>query len=413
MVTIEDKKIKTNKKIIDDLEIQIIYIPLVSKMGYKYKLKVNVGDYVCIDDIIGINTITDLVLKSSVSGTIVGIEKKYISNGELVDCLVIENDFKEKYRNKLGKKQDITKYSKESFIHLLKNGGVTGMSGTDYPTFLKYDIDKKINYLIINGVECEIYTSSDNAVMYNYPQEILETIDAIMELMDIDKAYLAINENNQIIIKTFLKYINTYPNIKIYPVIDAYPSGWEKSLVQNILGLTYDKNPSEVGVITNNVSTIYSIYELLKYSRHQTEKIVTISGSGIKKAGNYKVKIGTNFSEIILKTEGYNNKIKNPIIIAGGAMMGTSIPSDELIITKDLNSILVLENEETKESPCIKCGKCSEVCPVGIMPVMIIDNKEQAKKLKIDKCIECGLCSYVCPSKIEVREILKSIKEQK
>ena len=371
MVTIEDKKIKPSKKIIDDLEIQIIYIPLESKMGYKYKLKVNVGDYVCIDDVIGINPATDLVLKSSVSGTIVGLEKKYISNGKLVDCLVIENDFKEKYRNKLGKKQDITKYTKDTFIGLLKNGGVTGMSGTDYPTFLKYDTDKKLKYLIVNGVECEIYSSSDNAVMYNHPQEILETIDAILEIMNIDKAYIAINENNQTIIKTLLKYINTYPNIKIYPVINAQPSGWERVLNKDILGLTYNKEPSEVGVVTNNVSTIYSIYELLKYSRHQTEKIVTISGPGIKKAGNYKVKIGTNFSEIILKTEGYSNKVKNPILIAGGAMMGTSIPSDELIITKDLNSILVLDNEETKESPCIKCGKCSEVCPVGIMPVLI------------------------------------------
>lgn len=413
MVSIEDKKIKPTKKIIDDLEIQIIYIPLESVLGYKYKLKVKVGDYVCIDDTLGINIATDLVLTSSVSGTIVGIEKKYISNGKLVDCLVIENDFKEKYRNKLGRKNDITKYSKESFIYMLQKGGITGMGGSDYPTFLKYSIEDKINYLIINGVECEIYSSSDNATMYNHPEEILETIDAIMEIMDIDKAYIAINENNNTIIKTFLKYINTYPNIKIYPILDAYPSGWERSLVYNILGLTYDKSPSEVGVITDNVSTIYSIYELLKYSRPQTEKIVTISGPGIKKPANYKVKIGTNFSEIILKTEGYNNKIKNKVLVAGGAMMGSSIPSDELIITKDLNTILVLEDDNTKSKDCIKCGKCSEVCPVGLMPVMIIDDEKKAKELKIDKCIECGLCSYVCPSKIEVRELLRKIKEQK
>ena len=413
MVTIEDKKIKPNKKIVDNLEIQIIYIPLESTLGYKYKPKVHVGDYVCIDDVIGVNIATDLVLKSSVSGTIVGLEKKYISNGKLVDCIVIENDFKEKYRNKLGKKNDITKYNKESFLYLLQNGGITGMGGSDYPTFLKYDTKNKINYLIVNGVECEIYSSADNAIMYNYPEEILETIDAIMEIMNIDKAYIAINENNNIIIKTFLKHINTYPNIKIFPVIDAYPSGWEKSLVYEILGLNYDKSPTEVGVITDNVATIYSIYEILKFSRPQTEKIVTISGEGFKKPANYKVKIGTNFSEIILKTEGYNNKIKNPVLVAGGAMMGVSIPNDELIITKDLNTILVLENDQTKSRQCIKCGKCSEVCPVGLMPVMIIDNKERASKLKIDKCINCGLCSYVCPAKIEVREILKSLKEQK
>jgi len=248
--------------------------------------------------------------------------------------------------------------------------------------------------------------------MFNHPEEILETIDAIIEIMNIKKAYLAINESNQTIIKIFLKYINTYPNIKIYPVLDGYPNGWERFLVQEILGLTYDKNPNEVGVITDNVSTIYSIYELLKYNRPQTEKIVTISGPGIKKPANYKVKIGTNFSEIILKTEGYNTKVKNPIIVAGGAMMGTSIPSDELIITKDLNTILVLEDTETKITSCIKCGKCSEVCPVGLMPAMIIDNKDKLKNSRIDKCIECGLCSYVCPAKIEVREILKSIKEQ-
>ena len=234
-----------------------------------------------------------------------------------------------------------------------------------------------------------------------------------MEIMNIDKAYIALNENNQTIIKTFVKYINTYPNIKIWGITDAYPSGWERNIVNEVLGLEYDKNPLEVGVITENVSTIYSIYELLKYSRPLTEKIVTISGPGIKKPANYKVKIGTNFSEIILKTEGYNNKIENPILIAGGAMMGTSIESDELIITKDLNTILVLDNKETKSKECIKCGKCIEVCPVGIMPVMIMENIKDANDLKIDKCINCGLCSYVCPAKIEVCEILKSIKEQK
>ena len=412
MVIIDGNKIKTNKKIVDNLEIQIIYIPLESVCGYKYKLVVKVGDYVCIDDVIGRNIATDLVLKSSVSGTIVGIEKKYIANGKLVDCLVIENDFKEKYRNKLGKKNDITKYSRESFIYMLQNNGVTGMSGSDYPTFLKYDIKERINYLIVNGMECDIYSSADNATMFNHPEEILETIDAIIEIMGIKKAYLAINESNQLIIKTFLKYINTYPNIKIYPVIDGYPNGWERYLVQEITGLNYDNNPNEVGVITDNVSTIYSIYELLKYNRPQTEKIVTISGPGIKKPGNYKVKIGTNFSEIILKTDGYNKKIKNPVLVAGGGLMGKSIESDELIITRDLSTILVLEEPQDVSKQCIKCGKCSEVCPVGLMPVMIIDNEYKTNELKLDKCMECGLCSYVCPSKIEVREILRNIKKE-
>lgn len=411
MVGIEDKKISPSKKIIDDVKIQVIYIPLESKLGYVYKPKVKVGDYVCIDDTLGINVVTDFLLKSSVSGTVVGIQKKYISNGKLVDCLVIENDFKEKYRNKIGKKKDITKYSKESFIYMLQNAGITGMGGGDYPTFMKYDTDNKINYLIVNGVESEIGVSSDSAIMYNYPEEILECIDAIIEIMNIDKAYIAVNENNSIVIKRLLKYINTYPNIKIYPVMDAYPSGWERALVSEITGLTYDKNPSEIGVISDNVGTIHSIYQILKYNKPITEKIVTIAGEGIKKPANYKVKIGTNFNELMLKTDGYK-EIKNPVLVAGGKMMGKSIPSDELIITKDLNAVLVLEDKEIKSESCIKCGKCSEVCPVGIMPVMIIDNTKSSKQLGIDKCIKCGLCSYVCPSKIEVREMLEAIKEK-
>ena len=149
MVSIEDKKINPSKKIIDDVKIQIIYIPLESTLGYKYKLKAHVGDYVCIDDTIGVNIASDLALKSSVSGTIVGIEKKYISNGKLVDCLVIENDFKEKYRNKAGKKKDISKYSKESFIYALQTNGITGMGGNDYPAVIKYDTKEKIKFNIM------------------------------------------------------------------------------------------------------------------------------------------------------------------------------------------------------------------------------------------------------------------------
>ena len=411
MVSIEDYKINPTKKVIDDLKIQIVYIPLESRLGYKYSETVSIGDYVCIGQVIGKNSTSDIPLLSTVSGTVVGYEEKYISNGKLVKCLVIENDFKEKYLDKVGKKQDITKYSKEEFVYLLAKCGITGMGGSDFPTYIKYDTEDKIKYLIINGSECEIYPSADSAIMYNNPEEILEAIDAIMEIMDIDQAYIAVKETNTKIIKKFLKYINTYPNIKIYGLIDAYPCGYERNLVSTILGLTYDKLPKEVGVIVNNVSTIYAIYEMLKYHKPLTERIITITGMGIKHPANYKVKIGTNFSEIILKTEDYK-KLKNPILIAGGAMMGTTIPSDELIITKDLNCIIITEELTDKPLPCIKCGKCTEVCPRNLIPSMIIEKDANLKELKIDRCVNCGLCSYVCPSKIEVRDLIKKKKEE-
>ena len=409
MVTIEDYKINPTKKIIDDVDIQVVYIPLTTKMGYEYKPIVKPGDYVRIGTTIGSHPIAEIPLMSSVSGTVVGYEEKYISSGKLSKCIVIENDFKEKYEGKVGKKSNITKYSKEEFIYILKKCGITGMSGSGFPTYIKYE-NNKIDYLIVDGAECEIYASADGARMYNNPEEILEATDAIMEIMGIKKAYIAINEKNTTIINKFLRHINSYPNIKIYPLLDAYPNGYERYLVSEILGLTYNKLPIEVGVVNENVSTIYSIYEALKYHKPQIDRIVTISGQGIKKPNNYLLKVGTNFNELLLKTNQYK-ELKEPLIISGGAMMGTSIPSDELIITSDTNCILILENKEYKTYPCIKCGKCSEVCPVNLIPSLIMDNPKKAKKLNINKCMNCGLCSYVCPSKIEVREMLKKIKE--
>ena len=401
MVTIKDYKINPTKKVIEATNVQVVYIPLISKWGYNYNPVVTIGTYVYVGSILGIDNINNIPLLSSVSGTIVGFDKKYISNGALVDCIVIENDFKDKYLSKNGKKQNLSKYTKEEFINILRNTAITGLSGNDYPTYLKYQNAKEIKYLIINGMECEIYSSCDNARMYQNPEEILEGIDAIMEIMHIDSAYIGINENNHIIIKKFLKYINTYPNIKIYPVTDAYPMGYERFLINEILGLTYNKYPSEVGVITDNVNTIYAIYEALKYHEPLTKRIVTISGNNLKNAGNYQVRIGTNFKEIVEKYHLYSN-INNSILVAGGALMGKSIQSDDLIITKDLTTILVLKDDFEPASPCIKCGKCTEVCPMNLIPSSMIENKDINKS----QCIQCGLCSYVCPSKIEVRDYL-------
>lgn len=409
MVTINDKKISPTKKINDDVKMQIIYIPLESKMGYKYKETVRVMDYVCIGTVIGKSNVCDIPLISTVSGVVVGFQEKYISNGKKVKCIVIENDFKEKYLNKVGKKKDITKYSKNEYVYMLRENGITGLAGSDFPTYIKYDTDKKIKYLIVDGAECEVYASADGALMMNYAEEILEGIDAIMEIMGIEKAYIAINERNEGIIKKILKYIYTYPNIKVYSLPDAYPNGYERYLVSEILGLTYDRLPIEVGVINENVSTIYAIYEMLKYHKPLTERIVTLAGEGVKNPCNYKLKIGTNLSELLMKTNNFK-KIKNPILIAGGAMMGKSIASDDFIITKDVNCVLLLEENQEKVYPCIKCGKCSEVCPVGIIPSKILDDPKRALDFKINKCVSCGLCSYVCPSKIEVRDEINKIR---
>ena len=412
-VTIKmDDKIKVKKEMLEFIKPQKIYIPLENKFGIKYKKLVNVGDYVFKGQVVAINESIDFPIHSSVSGYVVENESNELNTGKKVECIVIENDFKEKYKDKLGSIKEISNYSKEEFIELLKTSEITGLGGSDFPTFLKYNTDSKINYLLVNGVECEPYISCDKVVMSKYMEKILEAVDAILEIMKIKKAYIVVKSSNIESQKVINKYINTYPNIKLALMPDMYPAGWERNVVEVVLHKKYDKYPVEVGAIVSNVSTIYAIYEMLKYNTPLTERIITITGTGIRKPSNIKVKIGTKLSEIIENIEGYKD-IKKPIFIAGGPMMGSSLPNDNLIVTKDLNCVLVIDDIELTNYPCIKCGKCTNVCPVHLLPVMIMNNIGNEKKLKElmpQKCIECGLCSYICPSKIEVREYVRIAK---
>lgn len=412
-VTIKmDDKIKVKKEMLEFIKPQKIYIPLENKSGIKYKKLVNVGDYVFKGQVVAINESIDFPIHSSVSGYVVENESNELNTGKKVECISIENDFKEKYKDKLGSIKEISNYSKEEFIELLKTSEITGLGGSDFPTFLKYNTDSKINYLLVNGVECEPYISCDKVVMSKYMEKILEAVDAILEIMKIKKAYIVVKSSNIESQKVINKYINTYPNIKLALMPDMYPAGWERNVVEVVLHKKYDKYPVEVGAIVSNVSTIYAIYEMLKYNTPLTERIITITGTGIRKPSNIKVKIGTKLSEIIENIEGYKD-IKKPIFIAGGPMMGSSLPNDNLIVTKDLNCVLVIDDIELTNYPCIKCGKCTNVCPVHLLPVMIMNNIGNEKKLKElmpQKCIECGLCSYICPSKIEVREYVRIAK---
>lgn len=416
MIDINSSKTSCTKKIENFLKPIIVYIPLESKMQITYRPLVNIGDYIYKGEVVAINTTIDFPIHSSVSGYLVGIKDMMIDTGKKVPCLVIENDYKEKYKDRVGAKRNISLYNKKEFLYMLNNSGIVGLSGNDYPTILKYTSKNDINHLIVNGIECEPYLSSDNAVMYQKCEELLETIDAMMEILKISKCYIAVKENNDKVINKYLKYINSYPNIKLYGIADAYPSGWERYLVKTICNVEYNKYPIEKNIVVENVETIYAIYELLKYNRPLTERVITINGDGCANKVNVKVKIGTLASELISSLGGYTKKKKDYLFIAGGPLSGKSLPSDELVITKNLCGITVIPNNIEPPTECIKCGKCIKNCPVNILPVVIMNNVKNQRvleKLHASKCIECGMCSYVCPAKINVKEFVKKAKENK
>lgn len=390
-----------------------VYIPLESKNGNVMKYLVKEGEYVYKGSVVGIDEKNNFPIHSSVSGYAVCGSNKIISNGKKIKCVVIENDFKEKYEKAKLKVRDVSKYTKEDFINSLFDNGICGLGGAIFPTFMKYNMDN-IKCLIVNAVECEPFVSCDKATVFNYADSILETVDNILDIMKIPKAVIAVMDNDVNSIKMINKYIKTYPNISLVLVDNAFPNGWERLVVKNTLGISYDKYPSEKGIIVNNVNTIYAIYEMFKYNRPLMERVITITGPGVLKTRNVRVKIGALASEIISNLDGYKD-IKKPLFIVGGLMMGKSVPTDDVVITKDVTSIMVISDQFEESSPCIRCGKCAMVCPANIMPVFImenIDNVNNLKKLDCNKCIGCSLCSYICPSKIEVREIVNMAKDK-
>ena len=409
------KSISLKNKLSEYLNPEYVYIPLISGSDTNISIFVKKNDYVYKGSILGKRQGNfPIPILSSVSGTVIGFEEKYYINGEKIKCVVIQNDFKELVEKKLPVCEDITKISKENFINILKNNAIVGLGGANFPTFAKYDTDKTIKTLIVNAVECEPYITADYTLVLEHAEEILECVNAILKINGISEAYIAVKKTNTKIINAFNKYIGTFPNIKLYLMPNLYPMGWEKSIVVEILKKSYDKLPIEVNTVVNNVSTIYAIYESLKYNRPLTSRIVTFTGEGLDKPLNIKLKFGTLASEVIKKYCKYKNN-SELLFIAGGPMMGEAIKTDDLVITPNLNCVLVLPKlKKSMQLECLRCGLCVKYCPAKLAPVLIkndCENSEALKKYEVNRCIECGLCSYVCPSKIRVRDYVQKAKD--
>lgn len=397
----------TNEKLCVYNKPKKVYIPLISGNDENITILVNKGEYVYKGSIIGKRKGDFRIpIHSSVSGIVVDFEERTCFNGKKIKCIVIENDFKEKIEMRVSVKRNINKYSKEDFIDRLKECGIIGLGGAGFPTYVKYEANN-IDTLIINAVECEPYITADYAIAKQKCEEILESIDAILEINKIKQAYIAIQKDNVELRKVFDSFIGTYLKINIKLVDNFYSVGWERTLVKKITGKDYDKVPSEVGVIVNNISTIYAIYEALKYNKPLIERFITFSGENIDDKRNVLVKIGTDAKEILKE---FNLK-EDSLIIAGGPMMGTKV--DDLVISANLNCVLALNKNVEQPSICLKCGKCVEACPAKLSPVLIMNGKEKnLRKLHPEKCIGCGLCSYVCPAKLLVREKVKEAKNK-
>jgi len=306
-----------------------------------------------------------------------------------------------------------------------------GMGGATFPTHVKLMIPpgKKAEYLIINGVECEPYLTSDHRLMLEKPAEIITGIRLLMKALGVEKAIIGIENNKPDAIELLSKTAADYPGIEVVPLKVKYPQGGEKQLIAALTGreVPSGKLPIEVGCVVQNVGTAFAVYEAVQKNKPLIERIVTVTGSNISQPSNFLVRIGTPIITLLEKA-GWNPE-KAGKIINGGPMMGKALFSPEVPLVKGTSGILVLNRDEAyreKTEPCIRCAKCISVCPMGLQPYLLarvseIGRFDIAENEYILDCIECGSCQYTCPSarplldhirlgKYKVNQIIRSRK---
>ena len=423
------RHIKDTKKLVGQLptiryvEPKYAFCATTNARCAKYELFVKEGDYVNKCQQIGVRSggFFDQPIHSPCSGTFVGLEKHYHRNGKLIDFIKIENDFKGTFDPSCKERtlEEIAKLSKAEMTEIIKKCALVGLGGSSFPTYVKFQTDKPINLILINGIECEPYITSDHRIMLEYPYRIINGIKYVMQAFNCKKALICIKSKYKDIEAAYKEILKEFEGsgIELCLVKNYYPQGWEVSMIKEATGIKLNPGelPSNRGIINFNVSTIIGVYKAIRYNMPVVKRNITITGDGINHPHNFRVLVGTPIKELIPLCGGYKNPDKEKVFILGGPMMGASVPSDDCIITKTVTSIIVFDKADYKEEPCVRCGSCVLSCPVGLEPVQIMNavkslDKERIKALNPLKCIECGLCAYSCTSKIQVTDYVRRAK---
>jgi electron transport complex protein RnfC len=423
------RHIKDTKKLIGQLQAiryvdpKYVFMATTNARCASYELFIKEGDHVNFCQVIGVRhgPFFDQPIHSSVSGTYVGLEKHYHRNGKLIDFIKVENDFKDTFDPSCHTRtpEEIAKLTREDFVEITKNTALVGLGGSSFPTYVKFQTDKKIDTILINGVECEPYITADHRLMLEFPNRVIQGIKYAMQAFDCHRALICVKSKYKDIISVYKEVLKEYEGsgIELCPVGNYYPQGWEVEMIKSATGIQLNPGelPANRGIINFNVSTIVGLYKAIKYNMPVAKRFITITGDGINHPKNFRVRVGTSIKELIPLCGGYKNPDKEKVFILGGPMMGASVPSDDCIITKTVTSILVFDKVTEKEEPCVRCGSCVLSCPVHLEPVQIMNavkavDKERIKKLNPLRCIECGLCSYSCTSKIPVTDYVRRAK---
>lgn len=401
--------------------------PLSQHIGAPAKPVVNRGDKVKVGTLIAeANGFVSAPIYSSVSGTVLKVDTAIDASGYRKPAIYInvEGDEWEESIDRsetletLDKHPDLTP---EEIVNRIKVAGVTGMGGAGFPTFIKLcpPPTAKAECVILNGVECEPYITSDYRLMMEHADEILVGLDLLMKGAKVERGYIGIEDNKPEAIKLFEQKTANDPRVEIVALAKKYPQGGEKQLVDAVINRQVPAPPAipvNVGAIVQNVGTAFAVYQAVMKHKPLFERYTTVTGKQLKNPGNFLVRMGTPMRQLIDLCGGMpegDNKV-----LAGGPMMGKSVVSTDVTVCKGTNSITILTDADAHRKaaqPCIRCGKCVSACPMGLEPYLLatlssFKEWERLEAEQVTSCISCGSCQFTCPSH---RPILDNILQGK
>lgn len=399
----------------------ILVYPLSQHIGAPSKPIVQKGDYVLVGQKIAeAEGFVSSPIYSTVSGTVKEIANRRTLLGNEVPSIVIENDnmYEEMWNWEVKPLEEMTD---SEIINRVKEAGIVGMGGAGFPTHVKLSVKEphKIDYVIVNGAECEPYLTSDYRKMKEEPEKLIEGLKVYLKLFPYALAIIAIEDNKPDCIKVFRALTKEEPRITVKALKTKYPQGSERHLIYAATGRELNSKllPADVGCVVNNVDTILSVRSAIYEGKPLLYRIVTVTGDCIKNPRNFRVRIGTLYSTLLEEAGGFK---KEPAkIISGGPMMGFGMFDLDVPITKTASALLCLSRDDVSSSEptqCINCGKCTEVCPSRLIPGALSDhaahfNEEAFLENHGLECVECGSCSYVCPAKKPLCQNIKSMRK--
>ena len=423
---IPDNKISAIAAIEDFPLVEYLYIPVSQHIGAPAEPIVAKGDIVKAGQLIAkANGFISANIHSPASGTVTSIEMRSNVSGFPRTHIVIKTEGDE-WEESIDRTSDIVReinLTAEEIVKRVAYCGVVGLGGAAFPTSVKLSPppDKRAEYLIVNGAECEPFLTSDYRIMVEYPEKMLIGTKIMMRALGVKKAYIGVEVNKPDAIEILREFTKRdYSDIEVVPLKKRYPQGGEKQLIDAILKrrVPYMGLPVEVGTVVQNVGTALAVYEAVQKNKPLIDRIITVTGNSLSRQYNFKMRIGTPLDKVIEFMGGLPEDIAK--IVCGGPMMGEATAKLGSVSLKSSSGYLFLTEKETKRSPegsCIRCAKCVNVCAMGLEPYLFnslsrVKRYEELEHNSVQECIECGCCVYMCPASIPLLDTIRPAKAE-